>query len=142
MRFSWILLLLLPSIGLSQDLFSGQWLGSITQNDGGYRPTYSFEMYLNQNGKEVTGRSYVYFDDYFAEMELKGRIKGRTVTFYEVKIVNFEEPEGMVWCMKKGQLRLRGVKKGYRLEGPWQGETQFGPCVPGLILLSKVVPRA
>jgi hypothetical protein len=127
----------------AQNTFSGMWLGSITQNEGGYRPTYSLEMYLNQNGKEITGRSYVYFDKYFAEMELKGEIKkGNVLHFYEVKIVNFDEPEGMVWCIKQGQLRLRPVKKGFRLEGPWQGQTSFGPCVPGLILLTKVVPRA
>lgn len=127
----------------AQEVFTGQWLGSITQNDGGYRPTYSFELYLKQKGDQVTGRSYVYFDNYFAEMQLKGKvINKKELVFYETKIVHFEEPDGMVWCMKKGQLRLRAVKKGFRLEGPWQGETIFGPCVPGLILLTKVVPRA
>ena len=130
-----------PVFFFAQPDVSGNWVGIITQKEGGYRSKYKFELFLFQNGDEISGRSYVYVDDIYAEMILKGKIEEDLLTFYETKIIEFKEFEGMEWCIKNGKLRLLKSGNNWKLEGLWEGVTSFGACIPGKVFLQKIVPR-
>ncbi len=122
---------------------TGQWKGKITQNEGGYKTSYEFEIYLTQKGNEVTGRSYVFIDDIFAIMELKGKVKGgKVLLLEETRIVDHKKHEDMEWCIKKAQLLLKKKDDQHKLEGFWQGKSVIGECVPGKIFLEKEIPKA
>jgi hypothetical protein len=135
------LLLFFPLFCFGQTNISGNWIGTITQKEGGYRSKYKFELYLKQSGSELSGRSYVYVDNIYAEMILKGRIVGDQVTLYESEIIEFKEFEGMEWCIKNCKLKLVKSGKNWKLEGGWEGFTSFGACIPGSVFLQKIVPR-
>ncbi len=118
---------------------SGCWRGVITQDKGGFRPEYGMEMYLIQKGNRITGRSFVYFEKYYAEMELEGEVlDGNILQFKEKKINAHKKIEGMEWCLKQATLSLLKAE----LKGAWEGSTSFGPCVPGKIVLKRSIPRA
>ena len=141
--FSLVLFLFVCTFCLAQEDVSGSWTGKITQNDGGYRKNYKFELYLIQNGSQLSGRSYVYFDDIYAEMSLKGYINAANeLWFSELEIVDFRELRGMEWCIKNGKLQLKKIGNHWKLEGFWKGNTSFGECIPGEVFLERVVPRA
>jgi hypothetical protein len=143
-RLSTLLLLLLPSFFLQAQSkhLNGQWKGVITQNEGGYRSEYSFEMYFQQKGNKVYGRSYVYVDKIFAEMELHGFWVDKShIQFTEIKITRCKREANMDWCIKKGNLKLVFEGSRWRLEGGWSGSSSFGDCIPGKIFLTKVKPR-
>ena len=69
-----LLICVFPFISFSQDELSGYWKGKITQEDGGYIPEYSFEIQMLQLEDSITGRSYVFVDSIYAEMNLSGNI--------------------------------------------------------------------
>ena len=122
---------------------AGQWKGTVTQNEGGYKSSYSFELYLTQRGNTVTGRSYVFIEDIFAVIELKGTVKsGKLLFIEETKILDHRKYEDMEWCIKKMQLVLIYKNDKLELNGYWQGKSPEGDCIPGEIHLKKEVPRA
>jgi len=124
-------------------LLSGLWKGTITQNEGGYRSTYDLELYIFQDGKEISGRSYVMVDNIYAEMVIEGDVKANLyLKIRDTHILDHQEREGMEWCIKDYQLLLKREGELLRLEGLWQGSTSFSTCVPGKINLKKVSPRA
>lgn len=138
-----LLSILFCSAGLAQQEITGSWKGKITQDAGGYTPEYAFELYLIQKDDSITGRSYVYVDSIYAEMNLSGQIHSDIfLELKDEKILEHEELQGMEWCIKKYQLLLKQRDSTLLLEGHWQGETSFGSCVPGKIFLEKKVPRA
>lgn len=121
----------------------GHWKGTITQDEGGYRTDYEFELYLTQSGNKITGRSYVYLDDIYAIIELKGTIKsGLIVMLEETVILDHRKTDDMEWCMKKAQLLLKYENNELLLDGYWQGTSVLGDCIPGKIHLKRSVPRA
>ncbi|MCI5082476.1 MAG: hypothetical protein MRY78_12325 [Saprospiraceae bacterium] len=137
--------LILPILAFAQKPdVDGLWRGKITQNEGGFRSDYQFEIYLIQKGKKLTGRSYVYFEKAYAQMELVGRVVGKNdIVIQELKIVDFTELDGLEWCIKTFKLELIKTWSGYmQLEGDWAGATSFGPCIPGKVILKKVKPQA
>ena len=137
------LLFLLPNSGSCQTAITGNWKGVITQDDGGYRSKYEFELYLYQNGDKITGRSYVYVDDIYCEMKIEGTIQGGLmVDIRETEMMDSRRIEGMEWCYKKAELVLQKERDKYKLTGRWEGITSFSNCIPGRVMLQKVVPRA
>ncbi len=127
----------------AQKDLNGYWKGKITQEDGGYIPEYSFELFIIQKGDSITGRSYVYVDSIYAEMNLSGTVhSGILLELKDEVILDHEELQGMEWCIKKYQLMLKQRDSTFHLEGYWQGETSFSSCIPGKIFLQKTVPRA
>ncbi len=137
------LLLFLPILLAGQINLSGTWKGIITQDGGGYRSTYDFEMIIKQDGNKITGRSLVKVDDIHATMELEGEFSGGVIfRFQETAIIDSKKFEGLEWCVKRGQLLFKQNKEGWKLEGFWQGVTEFNACIPGKISLKKVNPRA
>lgn len=134
-------LLLLPLS--AQTNLSGTWKGIITQDEGGYRSTYDFELVIKQDGNKISGKSYVRIDDIFAVMELEGEFSGGVIfRFQETAIIDSKKFEGLEWCVKRGQLLFKQDKEGLKLEGFWQGVTEFSTCIPGKIFLKKANPRA
>lgn len=131
------------AIGLmAQEDFTGNWKGILTQNDGGFRSKYEFELYLKQDGLKITGRSYVYIDDIFAEMDLEGiLLDDDTIWFQETKIGHNKILPGMQWCIKNGKLSLKKSGNSRKLEGTWEGNTPYNSCVPGKIFLQRIIPR-
>lgn len=127
----------------AQQGVNGYWKGKITQEDGGYIPEYAFELYIVQEGDSISGRSYVYVDSIYAEMNLSGKLhSGIYLEMKDERIIDHEELQGMEWCIKRYQLILKQRDSTFHLEGYWQGETSFSNCVPGKIYLQKKVPRA
>ncbi len=131
--------------GLTQDIdLSGSWKGVLTQRPEGVAAEYPFELYLIQDGEELSGRSYVTYQDYHAELEIEGKIiRGKAVLFQETRFIYSSElnPD-LTWCMKTGQLIIKEEDGVIRLEGVWQGKTEHGPCIPGEIKLQRVEPQA
>lgn len=127
---------------VAQEELLGQWTGIITQDDGGYRSEYGFELYLKKKGNLITGRSYVYVDNIYAEMALSGFFVGEEMFhFTESRVVESRDLPTLEWCLKGAELKLKRVGKGWELSGRWQGTTVGGNCIPGEIILKKVVPR-
>jgi len=123
--------------------FNGLWKGIITQNEGGHKSEYPFELYLHQTGNKVVGRSYVFDDGIYAEMNLKGMIyNGKYLRFQEIEIVDFTVSENMEWCIKSGNLVVQYKNKTAYLTGTWKGSTSFSECIPGRIELKKEIIRA
>lgn len=126
----------------AQDI-NGYWKGTITQNEGGYRSEYILEVWLFQKGDSIMGKSFVFVDSIYAEMEVSGSFhNGVYLTMKDDKINTHEELQGMEWCIKSYQLLLKQIGAVMRLEGHWQGVTSFSSCIPGRIYLSKAIPRA
>lgn len=127
----------------SQADFSGLWTGTITQDEGGYRSEYKFEMYLHQSGTKIYGRSYVYDDDLYAVMDLTGSVyNDNYLRFQESKIVDFTTVEGMEWCIKRGHLILKRQFGNTKITGVWKGDTGFSACIPGKIFLERTTAQA
>jgi hypothetical protein len=144
MKLLWTLLFALLTVPAPAQInFTGLWTGILTQDEGGYRSEYSFELYLIQEGDQLHGRSYVSVDDIQAVLDIKGTvIDEKIVRFEETRFVRFTELKDMEWCYKKGLLTLKRHKDGWRLEGPWVGTTSFGPCIPGKIIIQLIKPQA
>jgi len=143
MRYLLLFLLLCLALpGIAQDI-GGLWKGTITQNKGGYRSEYTLELVLIQKGDSIQGRSYVFVDEIYAEMDIKGDFhSGVYLQIKDTEILNHEELEGMEWCIKSYQLLLKKNGGDWSLEGHWQGNTSFSSCIPGRILLKRAIPRA
>lgn len=133
---------LLSTFGISQDI-SGYWRGTITQNEGGYRSDYVLELWIEQKGDSIIGKSYVFVDNIYAEMNISGTFNsGVYLDLKDNNIVTSAELQGMEWCIKTYQLLLKRREGIWRFEGKWQGVTSFSSCIPGNITLKKTVPRA
>lgn len=127
----------------AQKEVNGYWKGTITQEEGGFLPKYSIELFLIQKGDSIIGRSFVYVDSIFAEMDVTGQLhSGILLELRDTKVLEHESIQGMEWCIKRYQLLLKQQDSTLYLEGHWQGETSFSDCVPGKIFLKKKIPRA
>lgn len=141
--FYLLLLLTLPILVNAQYDFTGTWEGTLTQNTGGFAPEYKFTLYLQQDGKKITGRSYVKYDNIFAEMKLKGQLVGdKAIHWEESEIIDHWKQENMEWCYKQATLFIVAQGKEEKLEGPWSGNTEHSECIPGKIMLKRTSPRA
>lgn len=135
-------LLLGCSFASAQVNISGQWKGSITQEKGGYRPTYNFEMYLSQKGSTIKGRSYVFVDNIFAVIELSGEVSGNNISIRESRIVDSKKTKDLEWCIKTYKLTYSKSGNTRQISGSWTGHTNGVPCIPGKIILTKQLTRA
>ena len=131
----------LPCLLAQSNPFDGKWTGYLTQESGGFRPKYYFELQLEQKGNKVTGISFSSVEDIYAEMALTGIINGDELTLKEDKIVRYTRLEDMAWCFKRCVLKLNKKGGTWRLEGSWSGNSPFGPCIPGKVFLIKTVPK-
>lgn len=128
---------------INAQTINGHWEGTITQEQGPLGSTFDFEMNIIRKGDEIIGSSYEKAGDFFVKMDFKGKIKSNVLLLFEdIKITHHQTPKGINWCIKKGQLILKIEDGVLKLEGFWQGHTDFGVCSPGKIYLRKILPRA
>lgn len=140
--FFFLLLIFFTESTAAQDQFLGNWVGVITQDEGGYRTTYDFELYLKTEDKLITGRSYVYVDEIYAEMALTGFALGEDMLhFTESRVVRSRKLPELEWCLKGAALKLQRKGSGWELRGRWEGTSNGGNCIPGEIIVRKVVPK-
>jgi len=93
----------ISALGFSQDI-SGYWKGTITQNEGGYRSEYVLELWIVQSGDSIKGKSFVFVDNIYAEMNVSGTFKnGIYLKLQDDKIITHDELKGMEWCIKNYQ---------------------------------------
>lgn len=138
-----ILILVALTLPLQGQDISGHWKGRITQNEGGYRSEYILEMWFVQKGDSIAGKSFVFVDDIYAEMNISGSLQGGIyLRLHDDQIVSHEVLAGMEWCIKNYELLVRRNGDAVSIEGDWQGKTSFSSCIPGKIFLRKIVPRA
>ncbi|AEE48887.1 hypothetical protein [Haliscomenobacter hydrossis] len=121
---------------------SGKWVGVLTQQEGGFRQKYYCELVIQQKGNKITGTTYVSVEKVHAEMAFTGEVNGNVITFKENRIIQYSKLEDMAWCLKWGNLSLRKKGSTWFLEGMWDGQSIYGPCIPGKVFLQKEVPRA
>lgn len=121
---------------------SGKWVGVLTQQEGGFRQKYYCELRIQQKGNKITGTTYVSVEKVHAEMAFTGEVKGNTIVFKENRIIQYTKLEDMAWCLKWGNLTLKKKDNVWYLEGMWDGQSVYGPCIPGKVYLQKEVPRA
>lgn len=135
------LMLSISLLAQSSDL-NGKWVGVLTQQEGGFRQKYYCELTIQQKGNKITGTTYVSVEKVHAEMAFTGEVKGNTISFKENRIIQYSKLEDMAWCLKWGSLTLRKQDKVWILEGMWDGQSVYGPCIPGKVYLQKEIPRA
>jgi hypothetical protein len=139
-------ILLMGYFGVSlaaQSSFTGLWKGLITQEEGGYRPQYQFELYLNQRGSRISGRSYAYVDKIYVVLELQGELLSpNKIRITEIRIIDSRRVQGLGWCLKTYELSISRQGSKLQLKGPWVGIADGAPCIPGMIILTYKAARA
>lgn len=126
------------------DDISGVWVGTLSQNQGGYAEKYDFLLQLEQKGNQVIGRAKVGAKEVQAEFLVTGTKQANgTWLFRETRLVVSQKPEYLEWCTKGYQLRLEYSAKGVLiLTGPWWGTATSGPCIPGSIRVERKKDQA
>lgn len=144
MKFLYFIVSFLYSFALTAQggSFSGFWTGYLTQEEGGYRPKYRFELTIDQTGSTFKGISFYSVDKLFAEMKVEGNISENTLQFKETGLARHTQAKDISWCLKWGELKRSQRGRNWVLEGSWQGKSDTGPCIPGKIYLVKRGPRA
>ncbi len=122
----------------------GRWEGKITQDDGGVQSEYYMEIDVKQKGSKVEGYAYVSFEDHYARMKFKGRVRGGIMVMLEEYEITEKTDlgENWDWCLKKMQLVVKYKDDKMYLEGYWNGVSQYGACIPGKVFLEKPEDRA
>ena len=141
----WALLCLTATNQLmaQQAMFVGRWEGKLTQNEGGYRQEYSFMLQIESHGSSLQGTSFVRVDEIFAEMDWVGFLAdGNVLHIKEERLRRANKPRELEWCYKSSQLKLIRRSDALYLEGPWQGTSETGVCIPGWIVIRKQIPKA
>jgi hypothetical protein len=125
---------------------SGHWEGTITSDEGGGKRTiFEFQIDLNQKKEKITGISYVKYSkenkDFFARMELVGKVKKNYVKFLEKQILAQDSIPNTEWCLKMIELTHKMEAATPVLEGLWEGFAGGSFCRPGRIRLQKKAPK-
>jgi hypothetical protein len=131
-----------PVKPLETDL-NGLWVGELLQNEGGIADIFELSMQLHQNGIFMKGTAFVRYQDIWAEMRLSGfQLQNGSWKLTETEILRSQKTDDLSWCMKKYELRVSFTADGIILHGPWWGNSEFGPCIPGSIRLKKKIKSA
>ena len=114
---------LLFSLSLAAQLeFEGLWEGTITV--GGIQSTqgYPVQVYLERQGKKISGRSYVYLSETrVIEMNLSGYLyDDLSVYIDEVEYINRNGDSYVPPFLRKYQLMWNRSINGSSLNGYWQ----------------------
>ncbi len=135
----------LSPLAAQPEVLNGTWRGTLTQDDGGFAPSFDFGLVLEAKKGFIDGYSFVSVDDIGGEMDLIAYWNDATqsIDVREEKIRKSVKPTSLEWCYKKMRLRLTYTGNGkFMLEGPWEGVSAAGVCIPGYVRLYKSVPRA
>ncbi|HEY1024647.1 MAG TPA: hypothetical protein VGE26_05735 [Sphingobacteriaceae bacterium] len=139
-----IILTLSFSVSFGQNI-GGKWYGKLTQEPGGYRKIYDFELELVQDDNirkdSITGVSYAYIPQQIeAKIGLSGFIDKDTIRLKESAYLIQDDvvPLGWTLCIKDLHLNYMLINNKEFLRGRWEGQTAEGRnCKPGLIILAR-----
>ncbi|HMO40629.1 MAG TPA: hypothetical protein PKC76_15890 [Saprospiraceae bacterium] len=115
-------------LSLSWGLLSGQgrldglWEGELTYGGLASAQSYRFQIWIEEKGGYITGRSYVYLnEDEVIEMEINGRtFRDWSISIYDSQLVSAAGLEVQPPFYRKYQLQYkRGIYE-TALEGYWQ----------------------
>lgn len=138
-------LALFAQLLLAQPLSSiqGQWVGTLTQEQGGYRDEYRFEIYFQTDADGLlAGKTYVTAPNVLGVFSFSGKKRGKVYYIAETDLRYSRKPEDLSWCYKTMQLRVVQREGAWYLEGPWQGTSSYGVCIPGWLSLRWIPPKA
>ncbi|THH41643.1 hypothetical protein [Neolewinella litorea] len=145
-RLFTLTLLLLPILAFGQwrSDISGSWTGLLLQNEGGFAEQFELYMNLEQIGLSVKGTAYVRLGELQAEMKVSGfQTPDGSWRISELEILrNNKAGLTVAWCLKEYDLRADYRDGELVLTGPWWGNSEYGPCVPGSITLRKRIKVA
>ncbi len=120
----------------------GQWIGTLTQEQGGYRDQYTFEIYFQTDANgQLAGTTYVKAPSVLGVFSFTGSKRGNVYYIIEKDLRYSRKPEDLSWCFKSMQLRLIQRGADWYLEGPWQGTSGYGTCIPGWLSLRWQPPK-
>lgn len=124
----------------------GAWEGELTvEQDNKVLSTYKIMIYVEQNGKKITASSWLVYQEYKANIALKGDYNEKTnvLTLEDASTIEADElPNKGEWCKKIMYLHYFNERNVERLEGNWSGNTSFSTCTPGKIILQRIKDRA
>ena len=145
-----LFILLILSLQLSAQNFTGQWKGQFTDKStsfvgwGGDRCDYVLE--IECKGKDVTGYSYTYFTDggkrYYTICKLKGTLDkaSKYIEITEVERTKTNVPVNIRNCFQIHKLTYFKQGDEQTLEGSWvPAPDQQGDCGFGTTVLSRRV---
>jgi len=122
---------------------NGLWTGVLLQNAGGIAERFDLSMQLIQNGVFLKGTAFVKYEEIWAEMAVSGfQLPNGSWKLTDVKVLRAQKPEELSWCEKSYELRASLTPEGVVLHGPWWGNSEYGPCIPGSIRLKRKVKAA
>ncbi len=141
-----VLFVLSPAIGraqISEDI-SGTWSGLLLQNEGGFADQFELYFDVEQIGLSLKGTAYVKLGELQAEMKLRGyQTANGNWRLSETEVIRDNKAGLEVsWCIKEYDLRVDYRQGELVLTGPWWGNSQYGPCVPGSITLKRRIKVA
>ena len=127
--------------------YSGIWRGVLTQEPGGCFPEYYIELQLEQDGGNISGNSYDYYDSTkFVKLQFSGRLNASTkrMVIQEKEVLRVQIPRDCVPCIKSYDLTWHLEGKNEVLVGTWTGKemTRGLACPPGKITLTRVAKSA
>jgi hypothetical protein len=136
-------LLLADSKGFSQD-YTGIWQGYISGNGPYYNTDYTLNI-KTQEGSVVTGRAYIYSEQYLTHssvLDFIGDINRNTLKITELSIIkSLIAPRIRSECIKFADLKLSRKDNTDYLNGNWNGSTiDKTVCIPGQVYLKRIVP--
>lgn len=123
---------------------SGTWVGNRYQfnaDKNAYEQVFTYMYDLKQDGNLIKGTSYIKNDKgNFAEIAVRGLIEGNTLYFEEYEVLRAERPEGKIWCLKKGEIKISQKGNDWILSGetPSYSEEYGDPCSGGVSYMSKL----
>ena len=121
---------------------TGIWVGKLYQDAGGIAEQFEFSVQIRQVGPAIKGTTFVQLDDIWAEMAFSGyRQPNGSWKLTEYEVIRAQKPAALSWCMKRLELVLNYTDEGMVLTGPWWGNSEFGPCVPGSVRLHRKANR-
>lgn len=134
-------MLLLPLILFSQNL-DGNWKGKLTQESGGTRQEYNFELVIVVINGVVNGTSKISYIDnpkVNATMVFNGSFANNEMVVQEYRFLDNNNEQNMSWCIKKMVLKFSQNTKNMFLTGSWTGKSSYSECAPGKISVSKPI---
>jgi hypothetical protein len=134
--------ILTPFSGIAQKGIDGNWEGTITmEQDGKTIVTYKLVLQLSQDSSQITGYSWIWYNDLKANFSLQGNFEGINLTIKDDTLMKSDVLPSGEWCIKEMFLTLIRHRKYDKLEGTWRGKTSFSQCTPGKISLKKITDR-
>lgn len=116
-----VFLMLTAFYATAQKGVSGLWEGTMTIGGLESAKTYPFELWLEQTGSKLRGKSYIHLDDgQVVQMSVEGKIySDRSMSFEDVEFIASEGQLSPSFTRRYQLIHKRGIYDA-GLEGYWQ----------------------